>query len=630
NSGKDMGAFKTLVRGVDQGRGLEIVALLNKNGLETETTQTDTGGVGIQVREKQYPLAVLVLERSQLLHTDDFSLFDKTDWAASSYEKRVKYMRAVSGQISRMVSRMDGIRWAQAHITLPPEKLFTSRYIKDKASANVMLELEPMRKLSSGQTASIINLVMGHVPELDISQISITDTKGHVYSSKSGDPDSPGYDSGGQLSTLTAAFTSAIESRVQDYLDNMVGFGKSKVAVSTRVTSQKTTKQITTFSSGAVGTRKYSEEALGDAALQYSEDGSYLFKSPQPKPVEGMSSEEGYDARLQKDRPDSGYSNIQDTSNNVINNASNNGLDTGRYQCASSDEVCKRNYRKHNLAVQNYPSYEQTQIEAPPGRLERIKVSVVIEEGAIPVGLNELKSVIAAAADPDMSLNDVEIILRPAIKNNAEPKKKDNLVVEAFNEQVKGGFKWWWIPIILILIIIVFSIFRAIGSALVGKPKTFRDKVPFKEQQSNTNNGFPQANTQSNTYSQQPPPQKSQPSSFEERLNYGMNQQNTQAPNPLGSQQQQPTSTNPNPPQTNTNQQESFEEEFNQPKNNEDSQMEDLPFDLDDEFSLEDNENTKQEEKPLTDDINKESTKPQQTKPNIKSKPKPRITIEDQ
>ena len=182
NKGKDLGQYKPLLKDLDQARALEISSQLNSKGLSTEVTAGETGGVTVSVRDKQFDQAALEMAKSDLLLTDDFKLFDKTDWAASDYEKRIKYMRAVSGELSRMVSRMYGVRWGKVHVTIPPERLFTSRYIKDKTSASVMLELEPEHNLTSSQVSSILSLVSGYIPEIETSRISITDTKGHIYS----------------------------------------------------------------------------------------------------------------------------------------------------------------------------------------------------------------------------------------------------------------------------------------------------------------------------------------------------------------------------------------------------------------------------------------------------------------
>jgi flagellar M-ring protein FliF len=256
-----MGELKTLLKGIDQSRALEIAAKLRNSAIDTEIVPTETGGVEIQVHEKQYDLAVLEMAKSDLLYTDDFKLFDKTDWAASDYEKRVKYMRAIGGELSRMVSRMSGIRWAKVHVTIPAEKVFASRYTKEKTSASVTLETEAGHSLSHTQVDSILSLVSGYVPEISVNQISIIDTKGRLYSSATDTSDDFGMGTGGSggIVQKTQILSDSIGGRVQDYLDGVFGSGNSKAVVSVRLMAQKMTKNTTNFSPGAIGTQEYSE-----------------------------------------------------------------------------------------------------------------------------------------------------------------------------------------------------------------------------------------------------------------------------------------------------------------------------------------------------------------------------------
>jgi len=186
--------------------------------------------------------------------------------------------------------------------------------------------------------------------------------------------------------------------------------------------------------------------------------------------------------------------------------------DYTRYACAPGDEVCKRNYRKHNFAIQSYPSYEQTLIESPAGAIQEIKVAVVLEKDNLELSVNQLKAGIAAAADPSLSPDDVEIVFRPPLASNTKDGK--NKVFLFGSSPEGGGFPWWWIMIGLIACIFVFPLFRSLVGLFVGQPKTFRDRVPFPSPSPNltpSNSPFnvmqPQAPPQATT----PPPASTQP-----------------------------------------------------------------------------------------------------------------------
>jgi flagellar biosynthesis/type III secretory pathway M-ring protein FliF/YscJ len=590
NGSKSLGNYRNLVTGVDQPRALEIAAQLKSKGIESEIAAdaAGTGGVTVQVREKQYDDAVMEMARSNLLLTDDFKLFDKTDWAASDYEKRIKYMRAIGGELSRLVSRIDGIRWGKVHVTIPEEKIFASLYEKNKTSASVTVELEPGRILSHDQVASIISLVSGYVPSIEPSHISIIDTKSRLYSSAASDDDSGMLGGGRDWAARSDAINSSIERKIQSYLDGVVGAGKSKVAVSTKLAMDKFTQNKTTFFPGAIGTHEYSEEALGNAASNPTFTGMESF--PQPKPVEDNTfyqsqDNEMVDPRLKKDMP--GNMSMQEASPNATPMASKpdpskpeaspydtgglydmgkgpmmandqmgaqamntNPNDPSRFVCAAGDEVCKRNYRRHNFSIHSYPSYEQTVKETPPGSILGIKISVVVEKGSLPVSIGDLKNGIAAAADPTIGPDNVEVILRPSVQEVEEQKQKNNFFGLPLNTP-NNSFQWWWIPVGLFAIFLFFAIIGQIGSFIRSlttnnRPKNFREEPLF------------------------PPPARNNPApSPLDRidLNYG-----------------RPQTAPPQSPLTQNTPAPANDFSFGNPPPK--ATTEDLPFDLDDEFAL--------------------------------------------
>ena len=570
NASKSLGVYRPIASGLDQGRALEIAAQLKTAGIDANITANETGGSTVEVREKQYDSAVLELAKSDLLITDDFKLFDKTDWAASDYEKRVKYMRAIGGEISRLVSRMEGIRWAKVHVTIPPDKVFASRYEKNKTSASVTVELEPGRILSNNQVASILSLVSGYVPELETNRISIVDTKGHIYSSATNGDENSNFMNGGNIATTIQSLNSDIERRIQVYLDGVTGIGKSQVAVSTQIITEKTTRNRTTFFPGAIGTHEYSEEALGDAASSQPYLGE-TFPAPLPKPVSvnnnyQSAGTEMIDSRLKKDMPPNMLSsNTASSQANVQTyNSANNMPDDSRYVCAANDEACKRNYRRHNFSIHSYPSYEQVMTESPAGTISQIKAAVVIQSGSLPVSVGDIKKGIAAAGYPGMNPDDVQIVLSnpPPAKEEPAPKNKVSLFG---NKEDNKGFPWQtWLLIVGGFIVLIWLLGR-LTSLFVRKPPSIKE--PFSRPASAPTDGF--NNPLRETYQAPPPPQP----------------RPTQAPPP---------------------------ENISRPPADDD-----LPFDLDDEFALGD-------EKPAPAQPSRPQVKPSQPE-----RRRSRVVIED-
>ena len=91
-------------------------------------------------------------------------------------------MRAVNGDLSRIISRMTGIKWATVRVNIPEPQLF-SQY-QAATTSTVQIELpDENEKLTRAQVRSVLNLLVGYVPGLQQNNVSIIDTNGETYSS---------------------------------------------------------------------------------------------------------------------------------------------------------------------------------------------------------------------------------------------------------------------------------------------------------------------------------------------------------------------------------------------------------------------------------------------------------------
>ncbi len=521
NSGTpNAGNYRSLASKIEQSRAIEISAMLKAKGIDIDIQSSETGGTSLLVREKQYDEAILELAKNDLLNNEDFKLFDQTDWAASDYERRVKYMRAVSGELSRVLSRLKGIKNAKAQISIPAMKMFNSRYNKEVPSASIILELSPGYVLTDEQVASILSIVSGYVPEIQPSEISIVDTTSNqLFSSaiRSDENDMAGGGIAGfDLNSKASKVSRSIEKRVQAYLGELIGPGKSQVAVSVRLNSARLKRNTIDYYKGAIGKHEYSEEALGDPAKADAFQGMAQSGSPAGEAI-------AIDPRLTKDLDPSEMNNKlgslplpKPIPLDGVTPPMKQGLEQGaRYTCADNDEACKRNYRNHNFAIESYPSSEQTVFERPAGDIIGLKVSVVLERGSLPASLGELKRAIAAAADPSVNPEDVEIILKAATPSEEEVaaielKSKKAASGSSGLDQVLAyeviGFPWW------VLVIVLLVGFLAI--ALLGRIIDFIASLTKRVLNQNNNNmnyqpqpntGFPPAPAETNPFNVQGP-----------------------------------------------------------------------------------------------------------------------------
>lgn len=107
-----------------------------------------------------------------------FDLFDKTSFGATDFAQQVNYRRAIEGELSRTLEGMDEVESARVHITPQKESVFTEK--EEGAKASVMLRVRQGKELSTERTDAIVSLIASSVEGLDLSNISVLDTRGRL------------------------------------------------------------------------------------------------------------------------------------------------------------------------------------------------------------------------------------------------------------------------------------------------------------------------------------------------------------------------------------------------------------------------------------------------------------------
>ncbi len=95
---------------------------------------------------------------------------------ATDFEQKVKYQRALEGEIARTIESVDGVRSAQVQLVLPKQSLFLDD--GTKASAAVLLQSGGM--LDGAAVSGIARLVSSSVEGLKADDVTITDETGRA------------------------------------------------------------------------------------------------------------------------------------------------------------------------------------------------------------------------------------------------------------------------------------------------------------------------------------------------------------------------------------------------------------------------------------------------------------------
>jgi len=105
-----------------------------------------------------------------------FELFDKQEFGATSFDQKIKHLRALEGELARTITALSPVESATVNLALPKDTLFVSKQVDPTAS--VMVQLATGRMLTSKQIRGIKNLVAAAVPKLKPSNVMLIDSDG--------------------------------------------------------------------------------------------------------------------------------------------------------------------------------------------------------------------------------------------------------------------------------------------------------------------------------------------------------------------------------------------------------------------------------------------------------------------
>lgn len=160
-----------------------------------------------------------------------YEIFDQSKLGATEFERRVNYLRALEGELTRTIEAFDAVSQARVHIVMPEQTLFQSD--QNPTTAAVFLDLKPGRTLDPSQVRGIANLVARSVEGLSTDQITIVDKQGTILTADDGGTGSSPAATATRIETQRA-FQKQLESSLQTLLGQVFGPGN----VVTRVTAE--------------------------------------------------------------------------------------------------------------------------------------------------------------------------------------------------------------------------------------------------------------------------------------------------------------------------------------------------------------------------------------------------------
>lgn len=152
----------------------KVIAQLEKDNVKYKLEENNIIKVPKDVVYKQrISIAALGIPKNNGV---GFELFDKQEFGATSFDQKIKHLRALEGELSRTITALRPIESASVSLAFPKETLFVSQ--QRDPTASVMVVLVDERHLSSKQVRGIKNLVSSAVPNLKPSNVMLIDDDG--------------------------------------------------------------------------------------------------------------------------------------------------------------------------------------------------------------------------------------------------------------------------------------------------------------------------------------------------------------------------------------------------------------------------------------------------------------------
>ncbi|HWH15703.1 MAG TPA: flagellar basal-body MS-ring/collar protein FliF, partial [Miltoncostaeaceae bacterium] len=220
--------YATLVSGASTQDAAAITRQLEGAGIPFRTRD---GGATVEVPSGQLDQARLDLASSSLLEgggsTVGFDIFDKQGFGATDFTQRVNLVRAMQGELSRTIGRLEQVESARVSIAMPQDRLFTED--QKPITASVLLSLRPGATLEPQQVSGVSRLVAMAVPGLEAKNITITDTQGNILDGADGDP--TGASGANTRMEIEAAYEQRTQAKLNAMLAGILGPGKAVTQV---------------------------------------------------------------------------------------------------------------------------------------------------------------------------------------------------------------------------------------------------------------------------------------------------------------------------------------------------------------------------------------------------------------
>lgn len=150
-----------------------------------------------------------------------WEIFEKSSLGTTNFENKVKYLRALEGELSRSLESLTGVLRASVKIAIPKDTIFTER--KTEPTASAVLSLKPGIFLTQKQIDGIKNFIASAVSDLKEENIRLIDQDGSLLQKS---PDDMASQKSFSQNKYKQKLEDDYEKKIVEVLEPFVGAGR--------------------------------------------------------------------------------------------------------------------------------------------------------------------------------------------------------------------------------------------------------------------------------------------------------------------------------------------------------------------------------------------------------------------
>lgn len=242
------------IKAQDEKLNYTIASSLTKNQVMLASSELENAGIPFSIvgsgnnltlrTNKEYiniaKIKLVTSEAATNKHTG-WEIFEKSSLGTTNFENKVKFQRALEGELARSLESLSGVLSATVKIAFPKDTIFTQK--KTLPSASAVLKLKPGVFLTQKQIDGIKNFIASAVAKLTSENIKLIDQDGALLEKTADDLESQKLSS---QQSYKKDLESSYEKKIINLIEPIVGVGRviAKVTVDLDFTKRESQKEI--------------------------------------------------------------------------------------------------------------------------------------------------------------------------------------------------------------------------------------------------------------------------------------------------------------------------------------------------------------------------------------------------